>query len=525
MAITRVQQVSSYSFFPNTGENTALSNAPTPGNLLLQVVLVYDRTVTYSHPNATWELVQRVDGTNDYLLVFRRVAQAGDGADVGASALSDVTQWTTHIAEFSGADPAAFDVTRFGVLPSGTSYSTGAMTTTQPNTYVVLALGNEANPSTTGSFTGGFTFDYEVRNPENDGPASGQCLTGAHKALAAPATVSSGWSYGGTAAPALFWMAALQEPQTGPTIVTGSAALSSTGTLAATGQPEQHGTVLWTGTATWQAEGRGERTGASTFTSTGTLQAQGRLEQQGASLLTGTGTLQAQGFGERTGQVVWAGTATLQAEGRGEQTGQAPLAGTGTFQARGYCELTGRAALTGSGALAASGHAEQTGQALLTGSGILTATGEGAPLGQVALTGTGTLAATGHSEQHGTLVLRGAATLQATGRSERTGATTLAGTGTLTAQGTLEVRGAVAWSGGGTLHAIPDGTLLVLGAVVLGATVALTATGLVLGAEFGVLTLQVTVPGRLTLTAQARATLALTRLPAPSLRLALLPKG
>jgi hypothetical protein len=505
VAITRVQQVSSYSFFPNTGENTALSNAPTPGNLLLQVVLVYDRTVTYSHPNATWELVQRVDGTNDYLLVFRRVAQAGDGADVGASALSDVTQWTTHIAEFSGADPAAFDVTRFGVLPSGTSYSTGAMTTTQPNTYVVLALGNEANPSTTGSFTGGFAFDYEVRNPENDGPASGQCLTGAHKALAAPATVSSGWSYGGTAAPALFWMAALQEPQTGPTIVTGSAALSSTGTLAATGQPEQHGTVLWTGTATWQAEGRGERTGASTFTSTGTLQAQGRLEQQGASLLTGTGTLQAQGFGERTGQVVWAGTATLQAEGRGEQTGQAPLAGTGTFQARGYCELTG--------------------QALLTGSGILTATGEGAPLGQVALTGTGTLAATGHPEQHGTLVLRGAATLQATGRSERTGATTLAGTGTLTAQGTLEVRGAVAWSGGGTLHAIPDGTLLVLGAVVLGATAALTATGLVLGAEFGVLTLQVTVPGRLTLTAQARATLALTRLPAPSLRLALLPKG
>lgn len=123
-------------------------------------------------------------------------------------------------------------------------------------------------------------------------------------------------------------------PSTGPTIVTGSAALSGSSTLAATGHPEQ--------------------TGSAALTSTGTLTAAALLELRGTLPLTGAGTLAAGGQMELTGTLTLLGTGTLAAGGASGATGTLALLGTGTLTATGTLELHGSLALVGDGTLTAN---------------------------------------------------------------------------------------------------------------------------------------------------------------------------
>jgi hypothetical protein len=262
-----------------------------------------------------------------------------------------------------------------------------------------------------------------------------------------------------------------------------SAALSGAGTLSAS--PASAGSASLTGSGALAAAPAFAP--AAALSGAGSLAAAGRLS--GSAVLAGAGTLSASpqfapgaslsgtGSLELAVGLAMALTGTGALSAGGALTGVAGLAGAGTLSAG--SQLIAAAALTGSGALTAAGTLAAS--ASLAGSGSLTATGQLA--GSAPFTGSGTLAAAGQFA--GSAALAGSGSLTAVGSLSADAV--LAGLGTLSGAG--QPASAAALSGAGSLRLgigvgaglAGSGTLsassLLAGSAALSGTGALAAAG------------------------------------------------
>ena len=152
-------------------------------------------------------------------------------------------------------------------------------------------------------------------------------------------------------------MLALQPPQA--TVVTGTAALSGTSTIAASGQRVVLGSAALTGSASVAASGVRIALGSAALAGSGVASATGVVTRFGAAALDGTGALDASGV--RT------------------TFDSAALSGSGVLTASALSSITGSAALVGSGVLAASGLRIVFDSAALSGTGTLQGTVPGIP--------------------------------------------------------------------------------------------------------------------------------------------------
>jgi glycerophosphoryl diester phosphodiesterase len=172
---------------------------------------------------------------------------------------------------------------------------------------------------------------------------------------------------------------------------------------------------------------------------------------QGTAALSGSGTLTATGKPAEAGTAALSGSGTLTAAGTPHWTAAAGLSGSGTLTATGTPATSTTAALSGSGTLTASGTTGGSFPASFSGSGTLTATGAPSFTGAAAFSGSGTLTATNTPHLTVSASLSGVGTLTAVGTGSTGGA--LSGTGTLTVAGVPRFAMAAALSGVGVLTA------------------------------------------------------------------------
>ncbi|NNC10709.1 DUF4038 domain-containing protein [Planctomonas sp. JC2975] len=257
------------------------------------------------------------------------------------NAVAALTGWqnlapsTTLITSGAGTDTATGTMTGSGVDPLESSYAVASVTADKSlallynpdssvNTSVVLdATKVGASPSltridpTSGTSTS-LTWTTTLTNP-------GANAAGDHD-----------WLYVITAAPA----------------VTGSASLSGTGTLAASGKPSTAGSAALSGTGGLTATAAPSVPAAATLTGAGTLSATGKPAGVAAAALAGVGTLTASSSSAATTAAL-GGTGTLAATATPGLTGAAVLNGTGLLHATAAGTVVAIAALTGSGVLTA----------------------------------------------------------------------------------------------------------------------------------------------------------------------------
>ena len=252
-------------------------------------------------------------------------------------------------------------------------------------------------------------------------------------------------------------------------VFSAAGALSGTGTLAVPGVVLGFAAAL-AGSGTIAATGA--LAGSASLSGTGTLTVPG-VTLGFSAPLAGTGTLTAAAVFAASGQLTGTGTLTAAGAVHGIANGAAALSGAGTIGLSGVV-LGFSAALSGSGTISAA--AVFTGAAALSGSGVLIVPGY--VLGPSApLSGTGALSAAAVFLAGAALAGLGVITATGTripGGKNITGAAVLSGAGVLTAAGAKILPGALALSGSGTLTAA--GVLYVTVAAALSGTGVLGAS-------------------------------------------------
>jgi hypothetical protein len=173
----------------------------------------------------------------------------------------------------------------------------------------------------------------------------------------------------------------------------GTAALSGSGTLAATAASGQTGAAALSGSGTLAATGIPREVGAAALSGSGSLSTVGAPATAGTAALSGTGSLAAIGAPGFTTTASFTGSGTLTAAGiAGLVTGNANLTGTGTLAGGGKPATATTASLSGTGTLTVNVGASIAGVASFTGTGALAATAATGYVGSAALSGTGVLA-------------------------------------------------------------------------------------------------------------------------------------
>jgi len=153
----------------------------------------------------------------------------------------------------------------------------------------------------------------------------------------------------------------------------GSATLSGTGSLSASGRRIVAGLATLSGVGTLAALGGYLHLAAASLTGTGSLSALGQVFKLGAASLSGVGNLAASAAATLAGKATLSGTGSLAALGRSILAGAAALSGQGSLTASAMIVLFGKATLSGTGALSAQGIRIVTGIATLAGVGFLSA--------------------------------------------------------------------------------------------------------------------------------------------------------
>jgi len=419
-----------------------------------------------------------------------------------------------------GNDGGANDLT--GVVPGAT--------TTVADCLIVLICSSSYNGTSTTEFSDWTNADLgnileRGDNTNTAGLGGGHGLATGEKATAGSygdTTVTlAHTSYKGAMSIAL---------KPAPPVVSGAAALSGAGTLAAIGAMIWEGVSALLGSGVLAAVGSHILAGAMALSASGAVAAAGACDRGGAAALNGEGIVAAVGTvtsgGEVFGAAGLSGQGTLAAVASYVHAGATSLTGNGTLAALGSYLHQGAAALNGEGTVAAAGARLYSAESTLTGEGTLVAVGTYLHPGAAALTGEGTITATGTIiEAPGSAgVLIGGATLWqkpqvsrklhvvtglitgsggdgivwpswgTTGGGEVSGAAALGGQGTLAAVGSYIHAGASALSGNGTLAAVGayihqgaaalsgEGTVAAAGARVYAGQSALSGEGTVIAA-------------------------------------------
>lgn len=313
--------------------------------------------------------------------------------------------------------------------------------------------------------------------------------------------------------PATFAVVGAEE--TGSSEPTGTATLSGSGSLTATGEPSTAGTAGLSGAGSLAAAAEPVLAGTADLSGSGSLTATGIAYQW----WDGTGWANTETWITSTSTSVDTGTwpagdyewsvATGNAVGHGPYadersltstsgvTGTADLLGAGSLTAAVTPGFAVTAGLSGSGSLAAAAVPAIPSVADLGGTGSLTATAQPAPSAAAALAGSGQLDVTATPAATGTVTLGGAGTLATTGAPAAAATASLASTGSLaaggvpaftvtvalTGLGSLAVGASPAFaitaglSGSGTLTAIGSATEQGAGTAGLSGSGALTAAG------------------------------------------------
>lgn len=158
-------------------------------------------------------------------------------------------------------------------------------------------------------------------------------------------------------------------------------------------------------------------TGSAALTGTGSLTSAGVRTSNGAAALAGSGTLTVAGVRTRTGAAALTAAGTLSATGTRAISGQATLSGAGVLTASGVRTTFASAALAGLGSSMSVGFTTRYGQAALSANGVLSATGIVLVSGAADLMGTGVLEVDGIviPSIHGVAHLSGLGSLSAVG--------------------------------------------------------------------------------------------------------------
>lgn len=261
-------------------------------------------------------------------------------------------------------------------------------------------------------------------------------------------------------------------------IAQGTASLSGSGTMAAVGKRVSFAAAALSATGTLAAAGRLIARGAAVLSAAGSLSATGRLIAGGSAILSATGNLVAEAFGVTItwGAAALSGSSNMVAKGRLLAGGSASLSGSGTLTATARRVLWSAATLSASGTLTAAGKLVAAGKAVLSASGSMSALASGGVIvwgaavlsgatslvangrriarGSAALTSVATMTAAALRVRRAAAALSGTANLTGTGFRVRFAAATLAGTGSMTAVGRRVCFAAASLVGSGMLTAV-----------------------------------------------------------------------
>lgn len=406
-------------------------------------------------------------------IVYKNTVAAGSDA-APTLTFSTTCTWRAQGYEY---DPTNLDLTagipEFSatVVNDTTSgaHTTSLASRTNSNSYDewwFLAAGGRGNPSTA-TFTGGSASTVTAFGIASSSySATGQDILTAGSSTTYGVTVGANGTAGPTTG--IVGFAFKIKPANA---FTGSAALSGTGALAASGLPNETGTAATSGSGALTATGTPAIPTPAGFSGSGSLSASGKPTPVQAAGFSGSGSLAASGVPAPTAAPQLSGSGALSATGAPGETGSAALTGTGILaaaetgmSAAGAAALTGDGALTtaaavatsgvadlaGDGTLAASGGPALADSAVLMGDGELSATAEPGPTGQIGLTGDGVLTA-----GQDLIAVSGSASFSGDGSlalvSGYFAIVHFTGTGVLSAEAVVSLDGSAGLSGDGLL--------------------------------------------------------------------------
>lgn len=239
------------------------------------------------------------------------------------------------------------------------------------------------------------------------------------------------------------------------TSITGSVALSGSGTLGLSGGKNVTGTLGLSGSGTLATAGGKNVSSSLALSGSGALAAAGGKNVSGSLGLSGSGTLTRAGGKNVSGALGLSGSGTLGvAPSNMSVSASRSLSGSGTLglSGSGAQDATGSIALSGGGTLGLIGSKSVTGSIALSGSGALTTNGLPGWSKALSVSGSGTLGLTSPGMSASTaLGFSGSGTLGLAGGKNVSGALSLSGAGSLTTTSAFNIKQTQALSGSGTL--------------------------------------------------------------------------
>lgn len=460
------------------------------GDLLLCFTACRSATPTVATPSG-WTQLLNVTGTNGRIALFGKIAASASetAPSVTWSSLTTGTSGTpaqAQCAVFSGVlSPLTVDVTgtvENGAAATATSAS-GTAITTLTDQDLVLALSTRLDDAGTWSAPAGFTLIDGVGTTSGLDFATGwafQVKTPAGSVAPADFGLAGASSFASSGV-LVGLKGVISSTVTGAANLSGAGALGATGDVQVSYQKVKATLASYADVKAQRADyddllhgvgGAVTVSGAAALSGSGSLAATGTRTVPGAAALTGLGSASADGVTTRLGAAALSGVGTAQAAGTRTVLGAAALSGAGQASASGVATVGGAAALSGSGSLAAAGNvgagpATIFGSASLSGVGTLSASAVRTAVAAAALSGVGSLATSGYRTSSGQAALTGTGALSGSGTTTRSGAAALSGLGSATVTSTRRtVLGQAALTGQGSLAASP-GAPVVTGAAAL----------------------------------------------------------
>jgi len=237
-------------------------------------------------------------------------------------------------------------------------------------------------------------------------------------------------------------------------VVTGSANLSGTGSLSASGARVVDGQASLAGSGALSASGQTYVVASCSLSGVGALTAAVLVFVFAAASLTGAGAISASAYATSQSGASLAGIGSLSSSAVGVASSGASLSGTGALSAAGQAAVVSGASLAGTGDLAASGHQLSVASTSLPGAGSLNASASVTSFSGASLAGTGSISATGEVVSQvvtGSAVLSGTGEIAVSGEATVLSGASLPGTGSLSASAVVTRESGAALAGSGAL--------------------------------------------------------------------------
>lgn len=413
----------------------------------LECIFYLGAAKTITAPDAGWVQVNSAPfpagAAFGYVAYKWRKIADGTEASTLTFTWTGATDHTGMIRSFVGASRSQpEDVT--GTVASGVSASIDAtgITPTTPGSLLSWGAMHWNGVSGTETASPGFTLDFIE---------AARDMIGQDRTLLTPAATGT-VSVATSTTPWVVFLDAIRPASSGNPI-TGSAALSGSGSLSASAAPTVTGAAALAGSGALSVAVVPGVVGIVALTGSGALTAAAKPTANGAAALAGSGSLTAGATPAGAATAALSGSGTLSASIAAVTVATpAALTGTGTLSATVVLALAATADLAGAGVLIAGAAPLLSAAALLVGMGTLTASAAPGAGTVAALSGSGILAASATSAVAASAALAGVGVLTADSATHREDDAALVGTGMLTASATTPgTTSSAALGGTGTL--------------------------------------------------------------------------